>query len=220
MQSLEAQLTLAEKSLSDTTIRAPIGGWISQRTIQRGDKISPDSPLFGIVDLSRLELEALAPANEIGRIAIGQTFNARIEGYGDRPLTGHVSRIAPQASGGNRAVSIFIEFANPDTAIKSGLFAEGNLVVGHTAARALAPLTALRSEAGRDFVYLIEQGRIRRQTIELGMSSEAAGLAEIRQGLEPGARIVGINLGRLKEGATVRLVQTAATQRSDTTAGH
>lgn len=217
VQSLQAQLTLAEKALQDTVIRAPITGWIAERAIQRGDKTSPDGKLFTIVDLSRLELEALVPANEVSRVAIGQTFTTSVEGYAGKHFIGRVARIGAQAIPGSRAITIYIEIANPDAALKAGLFAEGTLSLNHSKARALVPLTALHSESGIDFVYAIENGQIRRTPVKIGMQSEAAGRAEILKGIDPGARVVAMNLGPLKEGASVKFVSTAAAKPEATT---
>lgn len=210
VQSLQAQLTLAEKALQDTVVRAPISGWIAERAVQRGDKTSPDGKLFTIVDLSRLELEAQVAANEVARVAIGQPFTASVEGYADRQFKGRVSRIGAQALPGSRAVTIYIEIPNPDAAIKAGLFAAGTLSLGQTAAAALVPLTALHSAAGTDFVYAVIDGRIRRMPVKIGMRSEAAGRAEVLDGLSAGTRIVAANLGPLKENARVQVVSTTA----------
>lgn len=211
VESLEAHRILAEKALSDTVIRAPISGWIAERFVQRGDKASPEGRLFSIVDLSRLEMKALVPANEVSRVAIGQAFTARVEGFGDKPFTGRVARIGAQALSGNRAVPLYIEFPNPDATLKAGLFAEGRLTLAHANANAIVPLTALRSEAGSDFVYLVDNNVIRRAPVEIGLRNETSGQAEILRGLEAGSRIVGVNLGPLKEGASVKILasQTA-----------
>lgn len=220
VQSLQAQLTLATKALQDTVVRAPIGGWIAERAVQRGDKTPPDGKLFTIVDLSRLELEALIPANEVARVAIGQPFTATVEGYTGQQFKGRVSRIGAQALPGSRAITIYIEIPNPDAAIKAGLFAAGTLSLGHSTAEALAPLTALHNAAGMDFVYAVVDNRIRRTPVKIGMRSEAAGLAEITDGLTDGTHIVAANLGPLKDGASVRIVATAprAEQRPTSTA--
>ncbi len=206
-QSLQAQVALAKKSLDDTVVRAPLDGWIAERTVQRGDKTAVDGKLFTVVDLGRLELEALVPANEIARVAVGQSFALSVEGYGERRFDGRVARVGPQAAAGSRSVPIYIEVANPDAALKAGLFAEGTLSIGRHAAAALAPLTALRSESGVSFVYAIDGGdgeRIRRQPVEVGVVSETEGVAEILKGLAAGSRIVANNLGALKEGARVK----------------
>ena len=210
VESLEAQIKLAEKALRDATIRAPISGWIAERAIQRGDKATPEGRLFTIVDLSRLEMKALVPANEAARLAVGQPFKARVEGYGEHEFTGRVARVGAQALSGSRAVPLYIEFANPDAALKAGLFAEGRLTLAHSAAQALIPLTALRSELGKDFVYVIDgKNTIRRTPVGVGMKNETTGQAEILHGLGAGQRIVAINLGPLREGATIRISSAA-----------
>jgi RND family efflux transporter MFP subunit len=205
MQSLEAQLSLAEKALNDTVVRAPISGWLAERAVQRGDKASVDGKLFTIVDLSRLELEALVPANEVARVAVGQVFTTSVEGFAGKRFTGHVARIGAQAASGSRSITIYIEIANPDAALKAGLFAQGTLSLGRSPARALVPITALHSESGVNYVYAIDSNRIKRLPVEVGAQSEADGVADILKGLEAGMRVVAVNLGPLKDGANVTI---------------
>lgn len=206
-QSLEAQLALAKKALDDTLVRAPIDGWVAERAVQRGDKVSVDGRLFTLVDLSRLEMEALVPANEISRVATGQAFSLSVEGYGEQRFEGRVARIGPMAASGSRSVPIYIEVANSQSALKAGLFAEGTLAIGRHHAAALVPSIALHSESGVSFVYVIDGGKIRRQPVTTGVVSE--GLVEILTGLSAGSRVVAANLGALKEGARIRMAAAA-----------
>lgn len=216
VQSLSAHVTLAEKALRDTSIRAPISGWIASRFIERGDKVSPDGPLFSIVDLRRLEIALQIPANEIARVAVGQTYSAAVEGYGEQRFIGKVVRIGAQAAQGSRAVTVYVDIDNPDAALKAGLFAHGELILGEHEVAARVPLTALRSEAGVDFVYAIEHGKIRRREVRTGIRSEATGLVEISDGLASGAQLVAMNLGPLPEGAQITLNRRPATNDAAT----
>lgn len=204
-KSQQAQVNLARKALDDTVVRAPIDGWIAERAVQRGDKTPVDGKLFTVADLSVLELEALVPANEIGHVEVGQSFVTTLEGYDAKKLPGRVARIGSAAQAGNRSVPIYIEIENPDAALKTGLFAEGSITLELHEAQALVPITAVRSESGANFVYVIEAGRIKRQPVELGLISEAAETVEIVKGLEPGTQVIAANLGHLKEGALTRL---------------
>ncbi len=213
VQSLEAQLTLAEKALNDTVVRAPISGWLSERAVQRGDKASVDGKLFTIVDLSRLELEALVPANEVARVAVGQVFTTSVEGFADKHFIGRVARIGAQAASGSRTVTIYIEIANPDAALKAGLFAEGTLSLGRSKARALVPITALHSEAGVNYVYAIDANRIKRIAVEVGTRSEGDGVVDILKGLDAGMRVVAVDLGPLRDGANATVSTAPAKAR-------
>jgi membrane fusion protein (multidrug efflux system) len=204
-RSLEAQVGLARKALDDTIVRSPIDGWIAERAVQRGDKTAVDGKLFTVVDLSRLELEALVPANEIAQIAVGQSFVTTLDGYGNQRFPGRVARIGPSVQTGTRYVPIYIEIVNPAAALKAGLFAEGMITLDQRRAEVLVPITALHSESSANYVYVIEGGRLKRQPVELGLSSESAGEVEILKGLAAGAQVVSSNLGNLKEGASVRL---------------
>lgn len=205
MAALEAQVELARKALTDATVRAPIAGWVAERAVQRGDKTNIDGKLFTVVDLSVLELEALVPANEIARIALGQEFVTRIEGYGERSFAGRVARINPAAFAGNRTVPIYIEIPNADGTLKAGLFAEGRVLLGKREAKALVPTAALRSESGVNYVYVFAGEQIRKLAVEVGLVNEAAATVEILKGVEPGAQVIAANLGNFKDGTRARL---------------
>ena len=204
-QAQEAQLALARKALEDTVVRSPIDGWIAERAVQRGDKTAIDGKLFTVVDLSRLELEALVPAHEIAQVAVGQSFVTTLAGYGEKRFAGRVARIGPSTQGSNRYVPIYIEIDNPDAALKTGLFAEGSLTLERRQAVVLVPSSALRNESGVNFVYAVEAGRIKRQPVDIGLTSETAGSVEILKGLAAGSQVIAANLGPLKEGARIRL---------------
>ncbi len=201
----EAQLEVAKKALADTVVRSPMAGWVAERAVQRGDKTAVDGKLFTLVDLSRMEMEALLPASEIAQVAVGQPFSCRVEGYGERPFEGRVARIAPSTQAGNRYLPIYIELDNADAALRAGVFAEGSLQLARAKAQALIPITAVRNEAGVDFVYVIAGDRLRRQPVVLGMKSEAEGLVDVQKGLVAGTQVIAANLGNLKDGVRVHL---------------
>ena len=205
----EAQLEQAKKALAYTVVHSPMTGWVAERAVQRGDKTNVDGKLFTIVDLSRLELEALVPASEVAQLAVGQAFITSVEGYGQRRFEGRVARIGASTQTGNRYLPIYIELDNADGTLKAGLFAEGSLQLARSAATALIPNTAVRNESGVNFVYAVEGERLVRRTVELGQVSEGEGLVDVVKGLPPGARVIAANLGSFKDGVRVHL-QAAA----------
>ena len=59
----KAQLELAELSMTDSIVRAPIAGTVSKRHVQPGEKVSFDAPLLSIVELTQLEVQAQVPVS-------------------------------------------------------------------------------------------------------------------------------------------------------------
>jgi membrane fusion protein (multidrug efflux system) len=84
LKSLEAQAQLAKNALRDAVVITTLAGTVAKRHIQPGEKVNFDSPLFTVVDLVRMELQAMVPANDIPEIAIGMAVELAIEGFGER----------------------------------------------------------------------------------------------------------------------------------------
>ncbi len=56
LEQAEAAERIARKQLSDSTLIAPISGFVSKRNIEEGAKASPDTPVFTIVELDPVEI--------------------------------------------------------------------------------------------------------------------------------------------------------------------
>lgn len=209
VKSAVSQLEIARLAMAYTVIQAPINGIVSKRHAQVGEKVSPDMPLFTIVDLSRLILEAQVPASEIPRVSAGQEVIFNVDGFAGRRFSGKVARINPATEAGSRAMLVYIEVDNADGSLRGGMFAKGSITLEKSAARPLVPLIALREENGGSVVYRIENGLVLAQKVKLGMRSEDEGLAEVTEGLSSGASILVSRLDGVKPGSKVKLATPA-----------
>ncbi|MFC5551508.1 efflux RND transporter periplasmic adaptor subunit [Massilia aerilata] len=205
VDSARAQLDLARIAMNDTTIRAPIAGVVSKRHAQAGEKLSPDSPVFSIVDLKQLTLDAQVPASDIPRVKIGQEVQFKVDGFGSRNFAGKVLRINPAAEAGSRAMLVYIGVDNPDGALRAGMFAKGAVTTEKTAARPLLPLLGVRQEHGRDLVYRVDSGKVVAQPVKLGLRNEDEGLVEAVEGIAAGSTVLSVKLDGLKPGDKVKL---------------
>ena len=73
----------------------------------------------------------------------------------------------------------------------------------------LIPEEAVITEADGTFVFVVEEGRARRRTVRLGQRT--AGAVEVLDGLEAGEPVVRQGLQRLRDGASVRLLERPST---------
>jgi RND family efflux transporter MFP subunit len=205
VSAASAQLELARIALNDAVIRAPLAGVVSKRHAQAGDKVSPDMPVFTIVSLNQLTLDAQVPASEIPRIKVGQEVVFKVDGFTGRTFTGKVARINPTTEPGSRSMLVYITVANGDGALRGGMFAKGSITTEKSAAVPLLPLGALRKDGDKDMVYRIDGSKVVSQPVTLGLRNEDEGYAEISEGLAPGAKVVSSKLTAVKPGAIVKL---------------
>ena len=210
VKSAEAQVRLARNATQDAVVRAPIAGIVAKKMINAGEKVGVDSALFTLVDLARMEIDAPAPASEIPGIRIGQAATFRVDGFGDRTFAARLERINPTTEPGSRSITIYLSVANQDGVLKGGMFAKGNLILDRSEPAPTIPAMAVREEAGQTFVFTVEQGRIGRRAVTLGMREEQAGLVEVRSGLEKGVAVVSSRAMNLKAGTPAVLKPSAA----------
>jgi len=208
--SQEAQVRIARKALEDAQVRAPFAGVVARRMANTGEKVSVDSPLFTLVDLGRMEIEAPAPASEVPSIRAGQPASFRVDGFGERNFEGRVERINPVADANSRSITLYISVANRDGSLKGGMFAKGQIVLDETRKSAVVPAAAIREESGQLYVFTIEGGKIARRPVQVGFTEPQQGLVEVRSGLEQGLNVVSARVSGLKAGAPAMLKPAAA----------
>ena len=202
-----AALEVANKSIEDTVLKAPISGLISQRLAQPGERVAIDAKVVEIVDLSRIELEATLSPSDSMAVRIGQTALLQIEGS-PQPVAARVIRISPAAQAGSRSVLTYLSVDNA-SGLRQGLFAQGTLGTGRRTALSV-PLSAIRTDKPAPYLQLVLNQQIVHATVEPGARGEADGEAMVEvKGIIEGATVVAGAVGPLREGTPVRF--TAAT---------
>ena len=122
----QARLASAQKQLSNTEVRSPIDGVVSERQVAAGDVVQIGGSMFTIVDLRTLRLEATVPVEEIGRLKVGTSVEFGVSGF-DRRFTGKIERINPAVDPATRQVRIYVTIPNAEQSLVAGLFAEGRV---------------------------------------------------------------------------------------------
>ncbi|MEG2033940.1 MAG: efflux RND transporter periplasmic adaptor subunit, partial [Janthinobacterium sp.] len=200
VKSAAAMLDIARIALADTVIRAPMAGIVSKRHLQAGEKVAPDMPVYTIVNLAQLTLEAPVPSAEIPRIKLGQDVHFKVDGFGARDFAGKVTRINPTTESGSRAMLVYIAVDNGDGALRGGMFAKGSIVTERSPVAPLVPLTAVRNEKQGPVVYALVDNKVVAQPVTLGLRNEDEGYAEVKSGLVPGAKVIVAKLDGVKPG--------------------
>jgi len=205
----DAQVQLAKKAMDDAVVRAPISGTVSKRMVNGGERVQPDAPIATIVDLARLELEAAVPASDIASIALGQNVRFTVDGFGDRQFDGKVERINPVADAGSRAIKLFVAVPNATGLLKGGMFAQGQITLSQSKPVLVVPASALFEEAGQNYVFVVESGKLAKKAVSLGARDEVNGLVAVSSGLAQGASVVRVRMGSLKVGAPANVAKPA-----------
>jgi RND family efflux transporter MFP subunit len=197
----QAGADLAQKSLDDAIVRAPISGQISQRLVQSGERVAIEARMVEIVDLSRLELEISLAAGDSILVKVGQKAQLTVESSG-QSITATVVRINPSATAGSRAVLVYLSL-DKSAQLRQGFYAQGLLATGSRVVIAI-PLSAVRTDKPQPYVQVLEDGKIQHQTVELGSRGEYQGQTMVAvTGLVTGKKILAGVAGPMTVGTVV-----------------
>ena len=151
VRQAEAELKAGELDLAYTTIRTPVSGVVTRKTVHVGHRIQAGEPLMAIVPLDSLYVTANFKETQLTWVRVGQTAEVAADVYPGYVFKGHVDSISlgtgaafsllpPENATGNWVkvvqrvpVKIVLEDAAPaDKQLRLGLSVEASIDVSNT----------------------------------------------------------------------------------------
>jgi len=91
----ELAVAKARRDLDFTVLKAPYDGVVGNLAVQTGDLVSAGKRLAALVPVNELYIEANFKETQIAHLVPGSKVNVHVDAYGDTPLVGTVTSIAP-----------------------------------------------------------------------------------------------------------------------------
>jgi multidrug efflux pump subunit AcrA (membrane-fusion protein) len=198
----QAQLALARQNLSYAVIPAPIDGFVTERTADLGEYVSPQQKVVTIVRTNPLRIRIDIPEQAIPEVRVGQSVSITTSAWPDRNFAGRVARIAPNVSAQSRTLTVEAEIDNTGGALKPGQFATVRILQERSAPAVLVPSRAVVSEAGVSRVFVIKDGHAEQRLVQTGQTE--GDLIEIRSGVAADELVATSNLEQLSDGMAVK----------------
>jgi membrane fusion protein (multidrug efflux system) len=198
-----SRLASAERAIGDTVIRAPFNGIVASRMVHTGDVVVPGTELFRIIDPSSMRLEATVPSEDLSQLRVGATVEFTVRGY-DRPFTGRIERIAPQADSTTRQVPIYVAIPNEGGRLVAGLFAEGRVLTS-SATGLIVPLNAVNTNEPEPWVLRVRNGTTERVAVTLGLRDPRREEVQVASGLNDGDTLLRGAAQGISPGTPVKL---------------
>ena len=202
-----------EAAMNYATIEAPFDGIVTSRTIDPGDMVyqasSPkggDQPLLRVAKLDVIRVKTYVPERESAWVDAGDRATVAFDALPGTVFAGEVARIAEALDPGTRTMLVEIDLPNGDGRIRPGYYGQARIVL-ESRQRALAlPSTAVRTDQGSSYVYIVTQDDSARQVqVETGVND--TDWIEVTSGLTGNERVVtGPVVERLADGTPIRVI--------------
>jgi membrane fusion protein (multidrug efflux system) len=204
MKANQARVDAAGARLADTVIRAPFNGRVGLRRVSVGSLVNPGTVITTLDDTSVMKVDFTVPENLIGNLREGLALGARTAAHPDRELPGRVLTIDSRIDPTTRSVTVRALVPNTAALLRPGMLV--NVALAGDAYEALViPEQALVPEQSRQFVFVIEGGKVAKREVQIGRREP--GKVEIVGGLRQGERIVVEGTQKVRDGGAVREAQ-------------
>lgn len=202
----EARVAAARSRLNDTIVRAPFAGRVGLRNVSLGGLVNPGAVMTTLDDLSVMKLDFAVPEVFLATLRPGQQVAARSAAYGGQVFTGRVSSIDTRIDPVTRSVSVRATMDNPDGRLRPGMFMTVTLTRAEGEALML-PEASVVPEDTQHYVFVVEDGRAVRRTVELGR--RRPGEVEILGGVTAEDAVIVDGTVNVRDGTVVRIIAGA-----------
>ena len=178
--------SLAEQRLLDTNIIAPFKGRIQNRTVAIGSYVNVGQAMLELARTDMLRYRASVPERYAAEIKIGQKVVLLLDNESPREV--QITRISPALDSVSRSLMFEAEVPNPDGALRSGSFAQADVVLDDQSLALSIPSSALVRFAGVQKVWKVRDGKVAEVVVEIG--DEEDGQIKLLSGLNDGDTVL------------------------------
>jgi len=168
------------------TFYAPASGVVTQRTAFPGMRITPDTQLYTLADLSGVWVEADVYETDLSNIRLGTSAEVTLPSGETR--TGRVAYINPFVAPETRTAQVRLELSNPGLRLKPGMFVNVSLRTVQPP-QVIVPRDSVLATGTRNLV-LVDDGKGRFTLREITIGTQAQeGFYTVQSGVSVGDRV-------------------------------
>ena len=207
LENARAAYRLARLELSYGAVTAPISGVVAARNIKPGNLVQINTPIFTIVDNSRLEATLNAPEREIEVLKAGQAVQLAVDALPGKTFEGRIDRVSPVVDSGSGTFRVVCAFDGGGE-LQPGMFGRIRINYDQRADALAIPRTALLDDGSAPAVFTVRGGKAVRTELKLGYIDGE--WVEVRDGLREGDSVVVAGKAALREGSAVQVIGAGA----------
>jgi RND family efflux transporter MFP subunit len=203
-----AQAGLLHNQADYTTLNAEHDGVITSIQAEAGQVVSTGQAVMRLAQEGEVEVAVAIPESQFAQRKVGDTAEITLLTDENAPLSGRLREISPSADTNSRTYAARIAI-NPAHKLALGMTARVRFT-GKQNAEIIVPVSAIYQQGAQTAVWIIAADhRISLRPVQIAAYRDEG--AVIRQGLNPGERIVSAGVHRLAAGEKIHIIEQVTT---------
>lgn len=177
-----ASIQSLEQKVNSARVAAPVGGTIYSLPAKAGTFVRTGDVLAEVADLKRVRVRAFVDEPELGSLKEGQTVEITWDALPNRVLAGVVQQLPKTiVTRGSRNVGEVLVLCSADNELLLNTNVNVRIRTAQRQNILTLPRGAVRTEDSKKYVFVIEEGRLRKREVTVGISN--ANTYEILSGI-------------------------------------
>lgn len=202
----KADLAHAKTMLAYTQIKSPYDGTVTRRNVDTGHFVRPANtdaaePLMVVAQTDKVRIFVNVPEMEAPYVDAGDPAKIRVQALTASEFDAAVVRSSWSLQESNRSLRAEIDVPNPHGIMRPGMYAMATIKLAERENAIVLPATAIVRDAAGTACMVVDDGKIVRRPVELGLRSGSE--IEILSGIEESQMIVLKQPEALKPGQSV-----------------
>ncbi len=207
-EQAQAAYDAAEDALRKSSVRAPFDGIVYALPVKQGAYVQTGDLLLQEGDLSKMLVRTFVDEPDIGRLASGQKVEVTWDAVPNRVWTGTISSIPATVKlrGARNIGEVTCIVDNHDLRLLPNVNVGVTIITAQHSNVLTLLREAVRMDDTRPYVYLVQDGRLKRQEVEVSLQNLTR--VEITSGIPEHAEVAlsSVELKPLSEGLRVKVV--------------
>lgn len=206
----KAALAEARQRVEKTRVTSPFGGVVEERFVERGEQVSPGTPIARVVNTERVRVRAGVPERYANDIRPGTTVRLDFRRYGGEVRTSEVTFAGRVISTDTRTFPIEVELDNADGRLKPEMVASVRITRSKIPDALVIPrISVVRDELGTHVFVATPSGDaqvVEKRDIVVGPSFGERAVVE--SGVEAGELVIVAGQNNVAPGDSVKVTET------------
>lgn len=194
-----------ELQLNWTKIRSLAEGFVTERLIEVGGRVTSNQKVYTIEDFKPLLIRVFVPTSDALRLKTGLPAEVSTEIIKGEVFKGTVTLINPRIDVQTGTIKVTVEAYDNTLRLKPGMFVEVRIATGKKDNVLVIPRKAILYKQGKTYVFVLKDNLAGQREITLGLTEED--LAEVASGIAEGDVIVSVGVENLKDGQPVTVLK-------------
>jgi membrane fusion protein, heavy metal efflux system len=171
-------------------VASPIAGRVTERKVNVGETVSPEKPLFTVLNLNTVWVQLSVYPRDLPQIQVGLPVTITTDAVPGRRFNGTVASIGDALDETTRTVRVRCVIPNPGGLLKPDMFVQGRIITPTRDPGIAVPRDAVQTFEGKTVVFVegSHPGEFIPQPVETADTVD--GQTAITVGLAPGQRVV------------------------------